>query len=334
MKDQQVVKKPIGSISKKSDPETAFKTSGRFDFRPTNIEEAIQLADIMAGTDMVPDQFKQKPGDILVAMQLGDSVGLTPMQAIQGIAVINGRPSIWGDAALAVVLASGMMENYKEMTFDEIVAAKKAVFWSKRRGIDEPIIREFSIEDAKRAGLWNNSRKPIWQGYWPRMLQMRARGFNLRDGYADVLKGLAIAEEMNDIIDVVGSEIREAPKMLAVPQRLSDKSPVNIKNGKAEVQPPPADPDPDPVREVSQPSGKIEPTCKTCGGQLKYIKAGTSKSSGKKYSAFWICDADKYSIKDADWKEELQRLNYGDSEPDPGPDIGVPTEGREPGQEG
>jgi hypothetical protein len=61
----------------------------------------------------------------------------------------------------------------------------------------EPVVRSFSVEDAKKAGLWGKAGP--WQQYPKRMLQMRARGFAVRDAFPDVLRGLITAEEAADI---------------------------------------------------------------------------------------------------------------------------------------
>jgi len=66
-----------------------------------------------------------------------------------------------------------------------------------RSGRSEPITRTFSIEDAKRAGLW---QKPgPWTDYPDRMLMMRARAFALRDAFPDVLMGLYLREEFEGV---------------------------------------------------------------------------------------------------------------------------------------
>ncbi len=209
---------------------------GAFDLTPRSLSEAIQLAEMMGKSALVPEQFRNKPGDILIAVQYGAEVGLKPLQSLQGIAVINGRPTIWGDAALGVVLNSGLMENYKEMTLEEIEAAGKAVFWGKRKGVHEPIVREFSIQDAKRAHLWENPRKSPWVEHKFRMLQMRARSWGLRDGWADVLKGLSIREEVEDF------EAIQAPHVLAMPRRKSELP-----------EAPPEYAQPEPVQESAMP---------------------------------------------------------------------------------
>jgi hypothetical protein len=120
------------------------------------------------------------------------------MQALQNIAVINGKPSVYGDAMMALVQASPVCEGIDEHIEGEGTANPVAVCVAKRKGRN-PVIARFSVEDAKRAGLWG--KQGPWQAYPKRMLQMRARGFALRDAFPDVLKGLITAEEAQDYPD-------------------------------------------------------------------------------------------------------------------------------------
>ena len=66
---------------------------------PQTLTEATELAGLLAQSTIVPIDFRGKPGDVLVAMMMGGEVGLSPIQSLQNIAVINGRPCIWGDSA-------------------------------------------------------------------------------------------------------------------------------------------------------------------------------------------------------------------------------------------
>lgn len=158
---------------------------------PRNMSEAMQFADMLAQSDMVPKDFKGKPANCLVAMQWGLEVGLAPLQALQNIAVINGRPSIWGDAALALVRGSGLLKM-----IDECVIDGTAICKIQRKG-EQQTERTFSVEDAQKARLWG--KQGPWTQYPQRMLQMRARSWALRDVFPDVLKGVGIAEEVQDI---------------------------------------------------------------------------------------------------------------------------------------
>lgn len=167
-------------------------------FAPTSITEAIKFSEMLAKSNMVPRAYQGKPEDILVCVQWGYEIGLAPMQALQNIAVINGKPSVYGDAAMALVLASPVCEGIEESIENEGTPNPVAVCVARRRG-RAPVESRFSVEDAKRAGLWGKTGP--WTAYPKRMLAMRARGFAIRDCFADVLKGLITAEEAQDYPD-------------------------------------------------------------------------------------------------------------------------------------
>ncbi len=163
-----------------------------FSLTPSSLKEAMEYAQIIANSTMVPKNYQGKPGDILVAVQMGAELGLKPIQALQNIAVINGKPSVYGDALLALVQAHPSFEDVKE-AFDE--KTNTAFCTVKRKNQDEYTV-SFSSEDAKKAGLWGKAGP--WSQYPKRMLQMRARSFALRDKFADALSGLIMAEEAQD----------------------------------------------------------------------------------------------------------------------------------------
>jgi hypothetical protein len=164
-------------------------------FAPCTLDEAMRFSEMLSKSQMVPKAYQGKPEDVLVAVQWGKELGLAPLQALQNIACINGKPSVYGDAAMALVQASSVCEGIEEFFEGEGTPNPIAVCVAHRRN-RTPVTAKFSVEDAKRAGLWN---KPgPWQAYPKRMMQMRARGFALRDAFPDVLKGLITAEEAQD----------------------------------------------------------------------------------------------------------------------------------------
>lgn len=160
-----------------------------------SFDDAFRFATMVAKSDFAPKDFKGKPESCLLAIQHGSEIGLSPMQSLQNIACINGRPAIWGDAALAVAMASAVCESVTE-TIDGEGDNMVATCSAKRRGYERPTVVRFSVADAKKAGLWGKSGP--WTQYPRRMLQLRARGFALRDAFPDVLKGLVTAEEAQD----------------------------------------------------------------------------------------------------------------------------------------
>jgi hypothetical protein len=150
---------------------------------------------MLASSSMVPRAYQGKPNDVLVCLQWGYEMGMAPMQALQNIAVINGKPSMYGDSLMALVQASPMCENIEEYFENEGTPNPVAVCVAKRKG-RTPVVFKFSVEEAKRALLWGKAGP--WTAYPKRMMQMRARGFALRDAFADVLTGLITAEEAHD----------------------------------------------------------------------------------------------------------------------------------------
>lgn len=173
-------------------------SSNQGGFAPATIDEAMRLADMLAKSQMVPRAYQGKPEDILVATIWGREIGLATLQALQNISVINGKPSVYGDAAMALVQASPVCEGVDEFFEGEGTPNPIAVCVAHRKG-RKPVTAKFSVDDAKRAGLWG--KQGPWQAYPKRMLQMRARGFALRDAFPDVLKGLITAEEAQDYPD-------------------------------------------------------------------------------------------------------------------------------------
>lgn len=160
-----------------------------------SFDDAFRFAKMVSASEFAPKDFKGKPESCLLAIQHGSEVGLSPMQSLQSIAVINGRPTIWGDAALALVQSSPVCEYVREYLEGE-GKTLTAVCECKRRGYPAPTIVRFSMADAEKAGLAGKSGP--WTQYPARMLALRARGFALRNAFADALRGLITAEEAQD----------------------------------------------------------------------------------------------------------------------------------------
>jgi len=162
---------------------------------PETAEEVFRIAKAISVSGMAP-RGMEKPEQLAVAIMHGMEIGLPPMQAVQRISIINGRPTVWGDAVPALLLAKGFrLHEYMEGEGTERAAVCRVT-----RPDGTVTERRFSIADAHQAGLWGKAGP--WKQYPDRMMQMRARGFAARDGAADALAGLYIAEEMQDVVDI------------------------------------------------------------------------------------------------------------------------------------
>jgi len=142
---------------------------------------------------------KQAVARVMIALSFGRQLGLSDIQALNCIAVVNGKPSLFGDGPIALVLARGHLEAIEE-TFEGDGPTRVAVCRVKRRGL-EVHERRFGAKDKERAGISN----PTYGKYPDRMYQLRARAFALRDRFADDLMGIAIKEELEDQTEAIQS---------------------------------------------------------------------------------------------------------------------------------
>ena len=166
----------------------------------THINDMRYMSKAINSSSFCPKEYRGKPFDILIAIQMGKDVGLKPLQALKNISVINGRPTLWGDALLAVVKSSGLLEYCKEWQEDDTAYCEV-----KRKGESIPTKCSFSLEDAKKANLTGN---PTWVKYTNRMLKMRARAFALRDAFPDLLCGMESREEVLDYEETSSNGIK------------------------------------------------------------------------------------------------------------------------------
>lgn len=161
-----------------------------------SLADMAELAVKIHNSKLAPNDLGS-PDAVLVAMQHGMELGLSPMQAVQAVAVINKRPVIWGDAALALVKAHptvlDVVETWEKGETDDKKLARCIIKLRDR----EPVERCFTVDDAKRAGLWEKAGP--WKQYPKRMLQMRARSWAMRDACPQALKGVSVREEMQDV---------------------------------------------------------------------------------------------------------------------------------------
>ena len=97
--------------------------------------------------------------------------GMEPFQAIQSIAVIEGKPCLYGDGLIGVVRASPKCKWIEETLSED---GKTATCRTQRDGDPNPVTASYSMDDAIQAGI---ATKFNWKKHPKRMLQMRARAY-------------------------------------------------------------------------------------------------------------------------------------------------------------
>lgn len=161
-----------------------------------NLEELLHFSKIVAASGILPDNLGKDPNRIAVVLECGMEVGLKAMQSLLNMYVIGGRPCLYAETMLSIAMSHPFFDMgvFKEWLTGKIDDGTRTAHCRvKRVGMREPVERQFSLADARRAGLLN---RQSWQQYPDRMLIARARSYALRDCFPDVFKGIRAVEEI------------------------------------------------------------------------------------------------------------------------------------------
>jgi hypothetical protein len=210
--------------------------------RPTSLDisglNAVELAERVANTDFVPKGLRGNPPAILCAILYGHEIGLTPMQSLAKIAVIDGRPALSAEGMRGLILAAGHDFWIEDQTNTRVTVAGRRADGTQTSKVT------WTLDDAKRARI---AGKANWQAYPRQMLFARATAELARAIFADVIGGLSVAEELDG--DGAGEVVTPEPNAAAE----QDKSTRRRRRiATPEAQPPPP-PEPEPVPEPTPP---------------------------------------------------------------------------------
>ena len=187
-------------------------------FQPKSLTELMTWSDMVVNSGLALKG--QNRAAVVLCVQMGAEVGVSPAQAIQNICVINGKPSIYGDLGLALFKRdSKIYATFEERAPDKAYAQGEG--WCKIVLKDGTVVeRTFSVDEARRAGLW--TKQGPWQQYPGDMLMWRARWKAMRSTDPGVFKGLAAREEQEYIIDAETRQpARSMPRTISAPDEIT-----------------------------------------------------------------------------------------------------------------
>lgn len=209
--------------------------AGEKGFVPRNFDEVLRYARMLLVAGAVPDSLMKEAGRqlpdnevvsrVVAVIAAGSEIGMGPMSAMANIALINKRRLIWGQGAVAVLQASGQLEDMRvekmgQQPGDGLQTAQFADSFGvrvilKRKGKPTPFIGEFTVGQAKRAHLWLNTNKKPWIEHPERMLFWRAFNNAATSGFSDYLSGLGIREVFDEpppATQITDTSFLNAPK--------------------------------------------------------------------------------------------------------------------------
>jgi hypothetical protein len=157
-------------------------------FKPQTIEEAKAHAEILVKSSLCP---AKRVEDVLVIAAAGAELGVGFYAAQRLFHTLHG--SLVPSAALIVGLAKKHAEclYFKEIETTDV----QSLFETKRKGDPEPTRAEYTLAEAKRAGLTRNA---TWSRHTRAMLRARAASTLARMVYPDALGSLVADDQIDD----------------------------------------------------------------------------------------------------------------------------------------
>ena len=195
-----------------------------------SLEQLWWYANQISNSDFVPRGLRGKPLEVFITIQYGATLGVSPLAALHGIAVINGVPSVYGDLLVALMLRHKDFEDQR-FEFVDIDGDRTCYCHIKRRG-RELFTSKFSMSDARKAGLID---KPVWRAYPDNMLMRRALNTGFHYVFPDALYvGLVTVDSP------YGTDNIDTQSLVASSPPIDDKSLNEKIISDAERQPEPA----------------------------------------------------------------------------------------------
>lgn len=186
-----------------------MSTGTDLEIRPqASLPAKVQYAKELANSGLLPTAYRRQPANVLYALEYGEMLGLSPMAAITGVHVIEGKPSASAGLISALVRRAGhklRVSGTNKTATCTIIRSDDPehpfiVTWTLRRNADDN-------PSAEEAGLLN---KDIWKKYPASMLKSRAITQCARDACEEALFGLHYTpEELGAEVDEDGAILGE-----------------------------------------------------------------------------------------------------------------------------
>lgn len=194
---------------------------------PNQMQAAIDYAERLAYSGLIPDVYQGRPANILWAMEYGRTLGLSTLAAINGVNVIKGKPTASAGLIGALVRRAGhkLRVGYDAATMTgwaEIVRCDDPEFvfrsqWDLERAVEAELC---TIKDGRPFAVDSKGNTLPWKKFYPSMVKARATTEVARDACEEVLFGLHYTpEEMGAEVDEDGAPVPQAPREQAAAEQ-------------------------------------------------------------------------------------------------------------------
>ena len=165
--------------------------------------DAYKVASVLAKSDLIPDTYKRKPENCMIALELAQRIGASPLMVMQNLYIVHGKPAWSSQFLVACINASGKFTQLRyRMTGDKGKDSYGCVAWAKDGSGELLESPEVTIAMAKAEG-WMTKNGSKWQTMPELMLRYRCATLFARTYAPELTMGIQTDDEVIDVAPVV-----------------------------------------------------------------------------------------------------------------------------------
>jgi len=191
-------------------------------FEPATLTEALHVSQVLVASRLLPRSITT-PEAAFAVIATGRELGLSAMQSLRAIHIVEGKPTLSADLMVALVKRS------PECGFFRLVEStgERATYETQRRGEPGPTRLSFTIEEARAAGAAN---KDNWRKFPAAMLRARAASGLARAVFPDLVLGVYDPDELD------GARFESQPAPVAAPVVVTVNEPAPARRTRKAVE--------------------------------------------------------------------------------------------------
>ena len=163
-----------------------------------SLHEAYAIATTLCKAEMIPDAYKGKPADCMIAIDMANRMGVSPLMVMQSLYVVKGKPSWSGQACMSFIQANPAFTDVRPVYVESKETHDKGCYISAKRTSDGSEVKGVCVTlKMARAEGWTKNSK--WLNMPDLMLAYRASAFFARVYCPSVLMGVSVEGEIEDI---------------------------------------------------------------------------------------------------------------------------------------
>jgi len=157
-----------------------------------------RAAQVFSSSEIVPTQYRNKPNDCFIALQMAMRCKCDPMAFMQGTYVVYGRPGMEAKLAIALMNSRGPFDGPVQWKFEGKGASRSCTAYAKHKQTGGMCEATITWDMAEKEG-WTKKQGSKWQTMPDLMFMYRSAAFLGRLYCPEVLYGMQTVEEIVDV---------------------------------------------------------------------------------------------------------------------------------------